>query len=123
DYTDHGIQTGPSISPLLNGRSVVAYTDYDSDPGGDIRLTALNTDFFPDIYLGIDLSTSDDSDPDVAGLLDGGFVVTWTRDYGGNDHDIDLRFFNKDGSPRAPRDSTNLREDYSSTNSSVAVLA
>jgi Ca2+-binding RTX toxin-like protein len=95
-------QFDPSLATLGDGNMVVTFTDHSDDPTGDIRArlftpagTAVEVDFSVDFD-----NSFDDSDSDVAALADGGFVVSWTRTFSGNDNDIEVRIFDGDGTPR-----------------------
>jgi Ca2+-binding RTX toxin-like protein len=75
------VQLDPSVAGLTNGHFVVTYTDYASDPGGDIRArlydasgTALGSDFQI-----VDGNIFGDTESSVAALSGGGFVVSYTR--------------------------------------------
>src|SRR5262245_16609262 len=77
----------PSVAGLANGNFVVTYNDFSAGPDGDIHAMLFGSD-------GVPVSTSDivvnafpfaSEDSDVAALADGGFVVTWTDDFGAND--------------------------------------
>src|SRR5262249_24900760 len=59
---------------------------------------------------------------DVAALADGGYVVTWTRDFGGGDHDIHGQILEANGSIRTLN--VNVNDNLRNTShSSVAGLA
>jgi hypothetical protein len=75
------VQFDPSVTALTNGNFVVVYNDFAADPGGDIRArlydsngTALGNDIVINIH-----NLFDDTQPSVAALAGGGFVVTYTR--------------------------------------------
>ena len=94
-------QNDASIAGLIGGNFVVSFTDYSVDPGGDIRARLFTPTGAPvDVDFGVNTDAYDDSDSDVAALADGGFVVTWTRDFGAGDLDIRAQIVNADGSLR-----------------------
>jgi hypothetical protein len=75
-----GVQVGPSVAGLTGGDFVVTYTDYASDPGGDIRARLYTSSGTPSsIDFAIDDGGNDDTGSSVSKLSDGGFVVTWQR--------------------------------------------
>ena len=76
-----GDQVKPAVAGLVGGGFVVVWTDVNGTGGGDIRARyfepdglARDLDF---IVTQASFSGSVESDVDVAGLLDGRFVVTW----------------------------------------------
>src|SRR5262245_1454713 len=96
-------QFDPSVAGLTNGNAVVTFTDKSVDAGGDVRARI----FGPNgnaIALDFDATgggSSRDFDSDVAALADGGFVVTWTRDFDGHDDlDVLYQLFDAAGQPR-----------------------
>jgi Ca2+-binding RTX toxin-like protein len=94
-------QFDSSLATLANGNIVVTYTDTSTDAGGNIRarlLTSSGEPIGPDFT--VTASGKPDSESDVAALADGGFVVTWTNDFGGGDKDIWAQIYNSDGTPR-----------------------
>jgi len=95
-------QFDPSLATLSNGNMVLTFTDHSDDPDGDIRARLFASDGAPvNLDFAVDGDDSfDDSDSDVASLADGGFVVTWTRNFVGDNNDIRARIFNSDGTPR-----------------------
>jgi Ca2+-binding RTX toxin-like protein len=104
--TAPNLQYGPSVTALTNGNFVVTFTDTSVDPTGDIRARIFGPDGkpianAPDFEVVGGGGVARDGDSDVAALADGGFVVTWTRNYNGNDDfDVEHRVFNADGSAR-----------------------
>jgi Ca2+-binding RTX toxin-like protein len=97
-------QADASVAGLIGGGAVVTFTDTSGDLGGDIRARRFNADGSAvDILdFGVELTSNDDFASDVAGLSDGGFVVSWTRTFGfGTDEDIRAKVFNSDGSARS----------------------
>ncbi|MDP9421298.1 MAG: hypothetical protein M3Q19_00425 [Pseudomonadota bacterium] len=97
--TTTNVQTDPSIVQLTGGNIIVTYTDFSVDPGGDLLARVLSSGGTLGTELIISNAGADDSDSDVAALADGGFVVTWTRDFG-TDLDVRAAIFNADGSVR-----------------------
>jgi len=94
-------QRETSMAGLLDGRYVVAFTDTSIDPGGDIYARILNADGSPaGGEFAVGFNSTDESEADVAALHDGGFVVSWTRDFGAGDKDLAARVYNADGTPR-----------------------
>src|SRR3954451_21451889 len=98
--TTANVQHAPSVAGLSNGNFVVTFTD------GSLGTNHIGARVFDQngAAAGPDFPTSDGTSlpeyqSDVAALADGGFVVTWTRDFGGNDLDVRYRLFNADGSP------------------------
>jgi hypothetical protein len=113
----------PSVAGLANGSFVVTYTDFRLGPS-DIRAALFGNDGVPILAdIPVDISGSRSSDSDVAALADGGFVVTWTDDFGGGDLDLRARTFNADGTPREPGFSVDLDSTIATSASSVAGLA
>jgi hypothetical protein len=116
-------QRDASVAGLLDGRYVVAFTDTSVDPGGDIRVRLFNPNGSPvgNGFAAAMLST-DESEADVAALRDGGFVVSWTRDFGAGDKDLSAAVYNADGSLRVslPVNASNSVDTHAS---SVAGLA
>ena len=99
--TTAGAQTDSSVAGLTGGSMVVTFTDYSVDAGGDVRARLFTSaGAAVDLDFGVVTATNDDSDSDVAALADGGFVVTWTRDFGMGDRDIRAAVYNNDGSVR-----------------------
>src|SRR5262245_15698277 len=81
-------QYDASVAGLIGGRAVVTFTDTSTDPGGDIRARLFNANGSAVGFdFGVNVTSSNDSDSDVAALSDGGFVVSWTRDFG---TDVDI---------------------------------
>jgi Ca2+-binding RTX toxin-like protein len=121
--TTSGPQSGASVAGLSGGNAVVSFTHFNGSDG-DIRVrlfdpggTALGPDF------GIVTDAFDDKGSDVAALADGGFAVSWTRDFGAGDLDIRLAVLNEDGSIRANVVPVDSSDDRATSASSVAGLA
>lgn len=115
-----GEQINPESAVLKNGSFV---TVYDNDDGNArIMLTtangaAIKADF------GIPDASNIQNDPHVAALADGGFVVTWTKQFGGGDFDIRAQMYNADGSLRGSIIGVETRSDTAARDSSVTGLA
>ena len=111
------------MTALAGGNFLVTYTDFAADPGGDIRArlyapngTALGSDFAIDAH-----NLFDDTQSSVSALSGGGFVVTYTRGFGGN-IGIRARVFDQNGRPsNQPRSSSTPGSGQ--TASSVAGLS
>ena len=121
-------QNDASVAALSNGRYVVAFTDY-SGANADVRVrlfeadgTAVGNDFVVDIAL----QSRPDTEPDVAVLTSGQFVVTWTQEIeilGIPDTNINFAIYNADGSPTNITNGTVNVATSSAASSSVAALA
>jgi hypothetical protein len=116
------VQFDSSVVGLAGGNFLVTYTDFAADPGGDIRArlyspdgTALGSDFAIDTH-----NLFDDTQSSVTALADGGFVVSYTRGFGGN-IGIRARVFDQDGIQVTS--SIIVHADSDQTNSSVAGLS
>jgi hypothetical protein len=91
-------QFDPSVAGgLTGGMFIVTYTDDAADPGGDIRARRYSPGGLPQgSDFAIDDSAAfDDSQSSVARLPGGGFVVTYTRNFGGGNTDIRARVFDQ----------------------------
>ena len=99
-------QRMPSVSALEDGGFIVTWMDSSGHSGGsswDVRgqlydgaIAPVGEEFRVNSY-----TSSSQYDPDVVGLKDGGFVVTWRDDSGhdgGSGEDVWARVFNADGS-------------------------
>jgi Ca2+-binding RTX toxin-like protein len=121
--TTSGPQSRASVAGLTGGNAVVSFTHFNGSDG-DVRVrlfdstgTAVGPDF------GIVTDAFDDKGSDVAALADGGFAVSWTRDFGAGDLDIRLAVLNEDGSIRANVVPVDSSDDRATSASSVAGLA
>jgi hypothetical protein len=97
-----GTQTQPSIEALADSGYIIAFTDFAALGGADVRARQFSTDGTP---AGPDFIVSTtvgggQSDPSIAALANGGFILTWT-DFSGSDTDIRARIFPESGSPDA----------------------
>ncbi len=119
-------QNDASLATLNNGRYVAAFADY-SGVNASIRLRMFEAGgaapVAADFLVDMPNQSSDDSEPDVAALADGKFVVTWTRVLAVNDTDIKYALYNADGSPAAITSGDALSNVDLSSGSSVAALA
>jgi hypothetical protein len=128
--TAPNLQYDPSVAALTSGNFVVAFTDTSVDPNGDIRARIFGPNggpggnaIAPDFDVATGGGVSRDTDSDVAALADGGFVVTWTRNYNGQgDLDIQRRIFNADGTARAGASAVESSSSLASFSSQVAGL-
>jgi hypothetical protein len=87
--------TDPSVTQLTGGNILVTWHQ-----GGDIVGRVLSSAGVPGSVISITTGSIVDSDSDVTSLADGGFVVSWTRDYTGGDLDVNAQVYNADGSVR-----------------------
>jgi hypothetical protein len=103
-FTDLNSRSDPSIAGLANGNFVVTYTDFSLGPDGDIFASLFEGNGVPvHVFVSFPVNTFPfaSSDSDVAALADGGFVVTWTDDFGMGNSAARVHVFNADGSSRA----------------------
>jgi Ca2+-binding RTX toxin-like protein len=115
-------QFNPSLATLNNGNMVLTFTDDSSDPDGDIRARLFTPDGTAvDLDFEVIATANDDSDSNVAALADGGFVVTYTRDFGAGERDIRAAVFNSDGSVRTSF--VSVDQDAPATDSNSAQVA
>jgi hypothetical protein len=116
-------QDSEALAGLNNGRFVAVFDDASLGARSVVaRLfeadgTPVAGDFV--VALASASGVPFDRTPDVAALGDGGFVVSWTTDFGNADRDIHFRMFNADGSPRTDArlgssSSSSLDSDFSS---------
>jgi hypothetical protein len=117
------VENNVRVAGLADGRFVAAYTDRLSDPQGDIGARLFNADGTPGASIDV-LTHPDGNDfqANVAALADGGFAVSWTRNFGGFDNDIGGAIYNADGSVRLTPHSWVLGPQKSN-HSSIAGLA
>ena len=121
--TNSGAQTDPSVVQLSNGNILVTYTDYSSDANGDIRgrlFTSTGTPIGNDFAVVTGIGR--DSDSDAAALPDGGYVVTYTRDFTGGDLDVGFIIYNANGTVRNSGN-TDTSITLAGSHSQVAALA
>jgi len=116
-------QSDSSSAALSNGNIVVTYTD--SSSGTDaIRaqlFTSSGTPVGSSIVVGPSVEPNTLSD--VAALADGGFVVTWTRDFGFGDKDVYARTYDSDGTPRGGLITVDNASNLNTNSSQVVGLA
>jgi hypothetical protein len=112
-----------SIAPLQGGGFIVTCTNHAVDPNGDIRAAIVSAQGIGKVFFPIDATANVDRESDVALLSDGGFVVTWTRDFGAGDNDIVGQVFNANGSMRGGHFTGDSNNSLSTTHSAVAGLA
>jgi Ca2+-binding RTX toxin-like protein len=117
-------QFNPSLATLNNGNVVVTYTDL-SGGDADIRARLFTSAGEP---IGQELDPIDtnkaDTDSDVAALADGGFVVTWTRDFNGaGDNDLHAQLYNSDGTKRGNVITVDSNASLNTNSSQVTGLA
>ena len=119
-----GDQTEASLAGLKDGRALLAFADYSTDAGGDIMGRMFKKDGDP-VFLDFGLMDidSDDSQPDVAALGDGGFAVAWCSDLGGGDLDVNARVFNADGTTRSAFIAVHDPTGTASSHPTVAALS
>ena len=115
---DFTYDAGSSVAQLSGGNIIVAYTDTYDDPGGDIYMSVFNSGASFLSIVPIDNSDYDDADADIAALADGGFVVTWTRDYGEGDLDVLASIHNANGTIR---NSVDVESNFDSASRSQVV--
>jgi Ca2+-binding RTX toxin-like protein len=96
-------QFDSSVAAFADDRAIVTFTDTSgtgSRPSGDIRARLIGADGVPiGPDFSIALGSNQSRESDVATLTDGGYVVTFTTDWG-SDRDVIGRVFNADGSVR-----------------------
>jgi hypothetical protein len=119
---------GPTASGILQGGAAIAvYEAYDAYPESNIRYGVVGPTgnllasgaLFPD-----PMAASDDFDPDITLLADGGLAVTWTRDPGATNEVVMRQVFNSDLSTRADASVvSDVGGLHESVQSSVAALA
>jgi Ca2+-binding RTX toxin-like protein len=108
-----------SIAGQASGRALMTFTDLSGDHLGDIRGrlyradgTAVGEDF------AIVANGTAAYDSDAAALADGGYAVSWTRDFNGDgDYDVHVQVLNANGTTRGGaipvEQASTLRTDYS----------
>ncbi len=80
----------PDSATLTNGVVVTAYVENEDEP--DIEIRGLNANGTPGFNANVNVDAVLDSDPRIAALSGGGFVVTWTAA-----SDLVGRVYNADG--------------------------
>jgi len=112
-------QTDSSVAGLLNGNFVTTFTD-DSSGTEHVRARivqpTVSTQVTP-TFLGNDFladgGSGNSRDSDVAVLANGNWVVSYTRDFGGNDNNIRFDIFTPTG--------TEVTSGFQDANNSVAL--
>ena len=103
NQTTFGDQEDAVVAGLSDGRFVVAWKDVSltggDNSGASVRARIFNVDGSPagDEFLVNTRTESDQSDPAIAALAGGGFVVTWTDRFSSTDLDIRGRAFDATG--------------------------
>ena len=115
---DFTLDADLSVAQLSGGNIIVTYTDTYNDPGGDIYMSVFNSGASLLFSGPIDNSAYDDADSDIATLADGGFVVTWTRNYGGGDLDVLASIHNANGTIR---NSVDVESNFDSASRSQVI--
>jgi hypothetical protein len=96
DSASAALYTGAPANTVTGPVMIVTFTDFSTDPNGDIRGRFFNsngTSNGSDFFISIG-SSGHDVRSDVAALSDGNFVTTFTRQFGGGDNDIDFQIMN-----------------------------
>jgi Ca2+-binding RTX toxin-like protein len=106
-----------SIAGHTNGRALMSFTDLSGDRLGDIRGRLFKADGSAvDVDFGVATGGNADYGSDAAALADGGYVVSWTRDFGGGDLDVRAQIVNANGTLRGSfisvESNSELRTDY-----------
>jgi Ca2+-binding RTX toxin-like protein len=122
------VDASVAARPAL-GAAVVAYVDTTLDPNGDVRWEIITPAGVAIANGPVAVDARQEIAPDVASLVDGGFVVSWVRSVAGSDDSrIVRKVFNADGSVRStPTDADGERvvsaTSVHTENTSVAGLA
>ena len=110
------------VAGLTGGGFIATYTDENGGLGGNIRARLFNADGSPADILDIATTSSVEGRPDVTGLADGGFAVSWTQSTAG-DHGTVMSVYNANGSLRHAPDAVNNNPASNTDYSSIAGLA
>lgn len=116
-----------TISALVDGGWIVTWTAYETDDSfsksvAQQRFSATGEDLGPPTFVNT-YTDGSQSQNSVRGLLDGGWVVTWTSyDQDGSSHGVFQQRFNSDGSASGPETQVNTYTDGSQSNSAIAPL-
>jgi hypothetical protein len=95
DSASAALNTGAPANSVTGPVMVVTFTDFSIDPSGDIRGRYFNSNGSANgSDFNISLGSGHDVRSDVAALSNGDFVVSWTRQFGGGDNDIDFQVMN-----------------------------
>jgi hypothetical protein len=123
DSASAALYTGAPANTVTGPVMIVTFTDFSTDPNGDIRGrffnsngTANGSDFI--ISAG---TAGHDVRSDVAALSGGSFVTTFTRQFGGGDNDIDFTIMDVSKTP-SPIAAVDTNSALNTDNSSVAGL-
>ncbi|MBA5776303.1 cadherin-like domain-containing protein, partial [Stappia sp. F7233] len=119
-------QAFPSVAVLSDGGFVVAWESYLQDGSADgvygqrfnASGTTVGSEFRINTYV-----ASQQSRPSVAGLLDGGFIVTWSSDQDGSFYGIYGQRYTASGAALGPEFQVNIYTTGSQFYSAVAALA
>ena len=125
-------QASPAVSALADGRIVITWTDY-SGIGRDSSLTSVKAQIF-DATGGkvgseflVNTQTQDQqTETNITGLAGGGFVVTWTDQYGpsdGSGYSIKAQVYDADGVRVGGEFLANTTAYNSQAEPSIAALA
>jgi Ca2+-binding RTX toxin-like protein len=99
--TTDGDQSEPSVTALSDGRFVASWSSFEaSSRTWDIRGRVFNGDgsAVGDDFIINSITADQDHRPAIAGLGNGGFVVTWQHEVA-DDWDVHGQVFNPDGTP------------------------
>jgi Ca2+-binding RTX toxin-like protein len=102
--TNSHVETQPSIASLVDGRFIVSWTSSEGNIS-HIRSRVFNADgsAFGDDFVPNTTMIGAQEQPNVSGLPDGGFVVSWTsKESSDVDYDIRARTFHANGSATGP---------------------
>jgi len=119
-------QTSPELATLSNGNFVAVYEDefFGSATDHDIKYGIFTKTGFPLTSGAVPGANSNglETDPDVAALRDGGFVVVWT-DPTSSVHDIRASILSNAGATVAPNILVNTTTTATQDEASVVALA
>jgi hypothetical protein len=121
-------QADSHLATLSNGNVVAVYQDTfpSSTPDTDIRFSVLTPDGTPVLdHFGVPggVTSNSESEPDVAALRSGGFVVTWTDPSPREGTDVRASIIGNDGHPVASDLLVNTHDGTSQFDSDVVALA
>jgi hypothetical protein len=129
NQTTASSQDDPVVTGLTDGRFVVAWRDQ-SATGGDtsqaaIRARIFNVDGTPagDEFLVNTVTGNGQTEPAIAALTGGGFVVTWTHEFSPTDKDIRGRAYNSAGTSLGDDFAVDVNGSNDETRSAVVGLA
>ena len=122
-----GDQLAPAVAVLANGNLVEVWQSAD---GGDGSGTLIRGRIFTSADIAADFvinstTAGDQTVPTVAGLADGGFIVTWTSADGGDGSGtlIRGRLFDANGTPQANDFIVNSTTETDQSSPAVVQLA